>query len=89
MKAPARASCTWGEGPDVLVVVNRPRNVENGWGWVAYPDSGCFGHAGSFGLTAAEARVLAAQLLAGAECADRFERDCAATCAKKKETVDG
>jgi hypothetical protein len=56
---------------------------------VAYPDSGCFGHAGSFGLTASEARVLAAQLLAGAECADRFERDCAATCAKKKETVDG
>lgn len=73
-----RATCTWGEGPDVLLVLD-------GSDLMLYePPSkfniGLHGYAsqGSAGLTAAEARSLAAQLLAAADQADEIEASLAA-----------
>lgn len=60
----ASASCAWGDGPDVLVLVKEV-NV-SGHPYQPHPHG-----AGSFGLTIIEARELAAQLIAAscwAEC---------------------
>jgi hypothetical protein len=56
----AKAECTWGLGPDVLIVIA----VENtsGFPLIQHGDG-----QSSFGLTAAEARKLAAQMIVAAE----------------------
>ena len=69
-----RAECTWGEGPDVLVVVERA-NV-SGYNWTPYdPEITVLGakDAGSFGLTINEALALAAQLVQSAVAATRLD----------------
>jgi hypothetical protein len=60
----AKAECTWGMGPDVLVVVEGGRD----YGVVGHGDGKI-----SFGQRAREARVLAAQLLAAADRADALQ----------------
>jgi hypothetical protein len=57
----ARAECTWGTGPDVLVLIERGGD----WPWMS--------HQGSFGLTAAEALALAAWLVQAAVEATRLD----------------
>lgn len=86
MKAPARAECTWGEGPDVLVIVPSPGSAKNGWGWSAHAPSS--GDAGSFGCTAQEARALAAELIAAADHAEGCDREFAAHCAHHAKSED-
>lgn len=66
----AKAECTWGEGPDVLMTVS----LKNAWVALDPPD------AGSFGLTGAEARRLAAELLVSAERVEEYERSYAEYC---------
>ena len=51
----AKAVCSWGNGPDVSVIVSR--NSASGFDWTPYiADAGCFG------LTIAEALILAEEL---------------------------
>lgn len=75
----AEAHCAWGEGPDVIVSVNRENT--SGFGWVYYgkprEDSSTTQRrcVGSFGLTASEARRLAEQLLIAAGQAERYSVD--------------
>lgn len=66
----AWAICTWGDGPDVLVSVSRENT--SGFGWVSYQFSAAIG---SFGLTVAEARKLAAELLVAVERAESYTKD--------------
>lgn len=61
----SHAECTWGDGPDVLVVVVDTPSI--GYPFVLMPDGNA-----TFGLTRAEARGLAAELLIAAETADDY-----------------
>lgn len=63
----AKAECTWGDGPDVLVVV-AGINI-SGFSLSQHANGD---H--SFGLTSDEAKHLAAQLLTSAERADELDR---------------
>jgi hypothetical protein len=58
----AQATCAWGEGPDVLVTVDR--HNASGFGWSPHPEDTPEGRitAGSFGLTVDEALALAGQM---------------------------
>jgi hypothetical protein len=72
------AACTWGDGPDVLVTIaaeNKSRYRLR-----------LYGHGGgSFGLTAAESRRLAAELLASADHADELNRAYGEQCRQESE----
>jgi len=63
------ATCTWGEGPDVFIEINS--SAHEGW-----PVTGANVRLDSatFGITANEARKLAAQLLVAATRADDLEQ---------------
>jgi len=65
----ARAECTWGDGPDVLVV------VPQGSRYAMMAVDG--GH--SFGMESRAARALAESLLKAADIADELERGLVAT----------
>lgn len=65
-----RAECTWGEGPDVLVII--PTGIAP-HGHYDYPVMAVAnGH--SFGLRAEEARALAATLMTAATAAEELQR---------------
>ena len=66
----ARAECAWGEGPDVLVIVESAN--ASGYPWVEY-EHDVPGSLGSFGLTAPEALALAARLVQAAVEATRLD----------------
>ena len=66
----AHVECTWGDGPDVLVLVSRPHEGDR-FPWLEHdPNSPS---AGSFGLTAPEALALAARLVQAAVEATRLD----------------
>lgn len=69
----ADATCTWGEGPDVMVVIRR-ENI-TGFGLSCYKKHKT--DAGSFGLTAKEAIKLARRLVEAAADAIRLEAEVA------------
>lgn len=62
----AKAACAWGDGPDVLVTVDR--NNVSGYPWTKYAEGSPSGKTseGSFGLTIDEAVAFAAELVQGA-----------------------
>ncbi len=75
-----KATCTWGDGPDVLVdldgteflLYEEPRDLSRGaFGVVAY-GSACF--------TAKEARQLAAELIVAADYAEEMEKSAEEYC---------
>ena len=83
----ARAECTWGDGPDVLVIVERANT--SGHNWMPYELARDLENEGSFGLTVNEALALAAQLVQSAVTATRLDagymeagRSRAAACAE-------
>jgi hypothetical protein len=64
----AVALCTWGMGPDVLVLVAKINT--SGYPWVPSAPMDAVCDAGSFGLTVQESRMLAAQLITAADRAE-------------------
>jgi len=69
----AQATCAWGEGPDVLVTVDR--HNASGFGWTKFPERSPSGWTseGSFGVTIDEALALATQLAQAAVHASKLQ----------------
>lgn len=68
----ATAECTWGEGPDVLVIVPDDNEYELYTSVGRLPSGESYS---SFGLKASEARAFAADLIVAAERAEVLARE--------------